>query len=346
MARRLALFLMDDGSYQELLREECIASARHHSFTTRVFSADNDAEKQVAAIERCLAEPENTRPTVVMVSPVRESALRATATAATRLGVGWVLLNRWTDFMTSLYRQYPQLPVFCISADQHEVGRIQGRQFEALLPRGGELLYIRGPIGTSTVMRRFAGVQEVLASTSIRTFTVNSDWSMEGGENAMKEWLQIFQGRRKLPMLLVGAQNDSMGIGAQKALMRELRDPRYPSASHVRFTGCDGSPNHGLRWVSEGKLTATVVIPPVAGRAISEIASMLSGGPKPPEEILLRPSSFPEIHVLEKVGGQSFEAGVVSGVVKVGSPVRSDSQPKVDSQTKADSQPKVSTKRQ
>jgi hypothetical protein len=45
---------------------------------------------------------------------------------------------------------------------------------------------------------------------------------------------------------------------------------------------------------------------------MSEVASMLSGGPRPPPEILLQPSSFPQLHVLQKLGAQNTESGVVA----------------------------------
>jgi ABC-type sugar transport system substrate-binding protein len=217
-----------------------------------------------------------------------------------------VLLNRWSDSLVDLHRQFSHLPVFCISVDQYEVGRIQGRQFKALLPGGGELLYIRGPVGTSSAMRRLVGVREILADTSVRIFTALSDWTTEGGERVMREWLPMLRERASLQSFVVGAQNDSMGIGARRELSGEVGRGLALRAEQVRFTGCDGSPNHGMRWTSEGKLAATVVIPPVAGRALNEVAAMLSGGPRPRAEILLDPSSFPDLRVVERLGGSAM----------------------------------------
>ncbi|MDP9149016.1 MAG: substrate-binding domain-containing protein [Myxococcota bacterium] len=299
MSRRLALFLMDEGGYQLELRDEFLATTREYGFSARVFSADNDPQRQVKQIDGCLAEPKELRPTVVLVSPVREGALMSTAHAAVRSGVGWVTLNRSSDQLAELRRDFHNLPVFCVTADQYEVGRIQGRQFKTLLPYGGELVYIRGPIGTSSVVRRFAGVQEILANTSIQIFALSSDWTAAGGERTLQDWLRIFRGR-ELPAAVVGAQNDSMGMGAQNALVAPLRSGR------VLFTGCDGAPNHGQRWATEGRLAATVIIPPVSGRAVHAIASMLSGGPRPAAETLLSPSSFPPLSILaSRVGHDS-----------------------------------------
>jgi ABC-type sugar transport system substrate-binding protein len=293
----LALFCMDDGEYQELLCDDFVKTARGYGFPARVFRADNDSEKQVAQIQECLGEPPDRRPTVVMVSPVREVPLLSTAYEAARLGVGWVVLSRWWDYVNNLHAEFSDLPIFAVVADQHEIGRIQGKQLIALLPRGGELVYIQGPLGTSSAIRRCAGVQEVLQGSSIEVFTLYSDWTLEGGTRAMLDWARVFQ-KRELPTFIVGAQNDVMAMGARVAVEEIARERPKFSAEAVSFCGCDGSPSYGQRLVTEGKLAATVIMPVCAGRAIAEVASMLHGGPRPPATILLKAVPFPEPHVL------------------------------------------------
>jgi ABC-type sugar transport system substrate-binding protein len=289
---------MDDGEYQELLRDDFLKTARGYGFPARVFRADNDSQKQVAQIQECLREPPDRRPTVMMVSPVREGPLLSTAYEAARLGVGWVVLSRWWDYVNDLHDEFSDLPIFSVVADQTEIGRIQGKQLLALLPRGGELVYIQGPIGTSSAVRRCAGLQEVLQGSSIEVFTLYSDWTREGGRRAMLDWARVFQ-RRDLPTFIVGAQNDAMAMGARDAVKEIARErPRF--SADVFFCGCDGSPSYGQRLVTEGKLATTVIMPVCAGRAIGEIASMLHGGPRPPATILLRAMPFPEPHVLTR----------------------------------------------
>jgi serine/threonine protein kinase/ABC-type sugar transport system substrate-binding protein len=293
---RLALFSMDDGEYQELLREDFLDAARGHGFPVRVFRAGNDSQKQVAQIQECLREAPDRRPTVVMISPVREVPLRSIAYEAARLGVGWVLLGRWSDYVNNLRAEFPELPIFAVMADQKEVGRIQGRQIVALLPGAGELVSIQGPLGTSSAVRRHAGVQEVLQGSSIEVFTIHSDWTLGGGTRAMLDWARVFQ-KRPLPRFIVGAQNDAMAMGARDAV-QTLAVERGSSADAVSFCGCDGSPSYGQRLVTEGKLAATVILPASAGRAIAEVASMLRGGPRPPATVFLKPIPFPEPHLL------------------------------------------------
>jgi diguanylate cyclase (GGDEF)-like protein len=299
MRCQLALFCMDDGEHQGVLRDDCLKAAARYGFPVRVFGADNDSQKQVAQIHECLREPPARRPTVVMVSPVREVNLRAVAYEAARLGVGWVVLTRWWDYVNNLHAEFPDPPIFAAVTDQKEIGRIQGAQLKALLPDGGELVYIQGPLGTSSAARRFAGVQEVLQDSATEVFTLHSDWTVEGGTRALLDWARVFQ-RSELPKFIVGAQNDLMAMGARSAVAELAKERPNFSSEVVSFCGCDGSPAYGQRLVTEGKLASTVVVPVGAGRAIAEIASMMLGGPRPRATIWLKPLPFPEPHLLDR----------------------------------------------
>jgi ABC-type sugar transport system substrate-binding protein len=300
MSCRIALFQHNDNDYQRVLREDCLAAAKKHGFPVRLFSAADDPARQIEQIQSCLREPKEHRPTILLVAPVREAELLSTAYAAARLGVGWILLGRWCGYMADLREEFPRLPVFAVAADQREIGRIQGRQFRTLLPEGGEVLYIRGPLGTSSAIRRFEGVQELLLGARIELFALSSDWTTEGGAQSMRDWLRAF-GKPELPKLVVGGQNDAMAMGARNELLEVARVRPHPSLSRIPFVGCDGTPQYGQRLVREGTLTATVIMPPTAGRAVDETAAMLlDGGRRPSAEIVLAPSSFPELSALNQ----------------------------------------------
>jgi ABC-type sugar transport system substrate-binding protein len=295
---RIALFRMDEGQFQDYVQADCIEVAKRHGFPVRVFTAGGDSSKQVEQIQACLREPKTKRPTAILVWPVLEAALLSCAFAAARLGIAWVLLGRRCTYMAALREAFPGLAVFSIWADQREIGRIQGQQFKALLPEGGELVYLRGPLGASSAQQRFEGAQQVLKDSAINLFAVTSDWTIDGGARAMKDWLQIFN-RREFPKFLVGSQNDDMAMGARRALEETARVRSDFSIEQIRFTGCDGAPEYGRRLVTAGKLTATVIMPSNGGRAVSELApTLLSARPPPEAEIALAPTSFPELDVL------------------------------------------------
>jgi ribose transport system substrate-binding protein len=297
MSCRIALFLMNNGDYQELLWDDCVRAAHRHGYPVRAFWADNDSHKQLRQIQSCLSEAEDQRPTVLLVSAVREIALISTARAAATLGIGWVLLLRYNDYVGALRSEFPSVPLFSVTADQREIGRIQGRQFKALLPGGGELVYVRGPLGTSSAINRFAGVQEILQGSAIELVTLNADWTAEGGARAVSEWMRGREGI-DVTRFVAAAQNDAMAMGARKALEELAKQRDGLAGATIRVCGCDGSPQFGRRLVTEGKLTSTVVMPPVSGRAVDEVASMLAAGPRPPAQVVLEPASFPDLQVL------------------------------------------------
>jgi ABC-type sugar transport system substrate-binding protein len=155
-------------------------------------------------------------------------------------------------------------------------------------------------MGTSSATRRLEGVQDALQGAPISMHVVSSDWSSSGGEQAMKQWLQVFHGG-SFPRFMVGAQNDAMALGARNALEADTR-ANAALPREIRFTGCDGTPAVGRRVVTEGRLTATVVIPATTGRAVSELASMLSGGQRPLADIALGVSSLPDLSELAALG--------------------------------------------
>ncbi|MGC4065140.1 MAG: sigma-70 family RNA polymerase sigma factor [Polyangiaceae bacterium] len=292
---QVALFLQTKSNdYQELLREDCLNATRRHEMGVRVFTADNNAKRQASQIREILAEDGERLPSVILVSPVQEDALAGLAREAAKKGVGWVVLNRWSASLPELRTEFPKLPIFSVTPDQYEIGHVQGRQFKQLLPAGGEVLYLSGPSSTSSARRRYEGLVRELGDSRIRVRTVSSDWSSEGGQSVIQAWLEQLP-REALAALVVGAQNDSMAAGARRALAEEARRRRRNDVMQLPVTGCDGANTFGRRLVAEGMLTATVLVPPVAGRAIDELAEFLRGGPVPPAEIVLGVLPFPEL---------------------------------------------------
>jgi len=297
--RRIALFLQRrDNDYQQLLHDDCLATASKHAFSVKVFYAEGDANRQVQQLREALREPVATRPTAVVVSPVRESTLMPTVDEAVRMRVGWILLSQWSEYLSAQRGQFGALPAFCVMPDAEEIGRVQALQFKALLPNGGELVYIRGPLGAFSAERRLAGMRNELAGSALHPVIFTGNWSNEGGERAMGNWLRVFGGS-ELPFYVVGAQNDRMAMGARDALLKAAAQNKSP-ARRFAVTGCDGSPSYGQRLVGEGKLTATVVIPSVSGRAVVELASVIDGGPPPPLAITVSVHSYPDVEVVAK----------------------------------------------
>jgi ABC-type sugar transport system substrate-binding protein len=297
-ARKIALFLRAlDNEYQELQKADFFARAHLHTCTPFVFDAGNDALRQRRQIDDQLRVADSFA--AFLVQPVQEAALESAAAEAARRGVGWVTLNRFSEYVRTLRIAHPKTPMFCVDPDQPQIGRIQGRQFLALLPDGGTLFYVTGHHTTSSARRRLAGAEIAMAGASIHMVGAAGDWTTDSGFDATRLWLRS-DPPKDCRRLVVGAQNDAMALGAHRALLEEAQARGRAELAEVRITGCDGLPLGGQRWVAAGVLAATVVIPPTAGVAVDHLALAWTTGQAPSTDVLLEVTSFPDVQLLAR----------------------------------------------
>ena len=242
---------------------------------------------QIQQLFRFVHLPDGERPAAIVVETVTGEGLERVARNAVAAGIGWVLLNRQVPYVEALRRERPDVAVAMVSTDQEEVGRIQARQFRALLPRGGSVLYVQGPPDTSVARDRLLGAESGTRDAGIHFKIVSGDWTEESGEKAVASWLRLKTSESFRPDL-VGCQNDAMALGAGRAV-QQLR----PEWRDVRFTGVDGLPQGGRKLVDAGVLVATVVTPSNTGPALERLATWLRTGQLPPRDVLLEPHSYP-----------------------------------------------------
>jgi ABC-type sugar transport system substrate-binding protein len=293
----IALFLRSlDNDYQQRLRDDALAVAGWLGFTVKVMAAQNDSAKQCAQIAEVLRGTDVGDLAAVLVSAVRDDVLDDLAHAAGKVGVGWVLLNREAPYLEVLRNQFPTLPVFGVTPDQSEIGRIQAKQVKALLPHGGTILCVTGPAKTSSSQRRLEGLKAELSSL-YAVVTLEADWTSEGARLGVERWLGLDGAADRLPGL-VCAQNDEMALGARQALRDAASRWNQPAVAELPITGCDGSPALGQRLVRQKRLWATVALPSAAGPALEWLARWNDGADRPPVHVMLPVSSFPELSAL------------------------------------------------
>src|SRR5215472_5628180 len=134
-------------------------AARKLGVDAEIVFAEDDAVHQSTQLLKAIQTKKEARPDAILLEPVGGTALPQVAKAANAAGIGWAVLNRRPEYLAELRRQ-TTVPVFAVSADHEEIGRIQGRQIAALVPRGGPVLYIEGPTRSSSAQKRTAGMQE------------------------------------------------------------------------------------------------------------------------------------------------------------------------------------------
>jgi ribose transport system substrate-binding protein len=293
--RFLLSLTTNDNDYQIEQARAAAPAAKKFNAELQILYADNDAINQSTQILKAVQGAAEERPDAIIFEPVGGTALPQVARAAVGAGIGWAVLNRDANYVPEL-RQSNKAPVFTVSSDHVEIGRIQGRQCAALLPTGGSILYIQGPSENSAAKERTLGMQEAKPG-NIHLVMLKGQWTEESSQRAVRSWLKLTTSQ-KANIDLIAAQDDSMAMGARKAfqeLSSEIEKERWLA---LPFLGCDGLPSTGQAWVRSGQLTATIFIPPNSGQAIEMLVDALQNGKRPPERALTNAVSVPALESL------------------------------------------------
>ncbi|MGC1660306.1 MAG: sugar ABC transporter substrate-binding protein, partial [Candidatus Acidiferrales bacterium] len=284
-----------ENDYQQEQAAAGLRTAQRLGVDLRVICADGDAITQSQQLLEIIQSSSSPKPDAIILEPVGGTGLPHVARAATAAGIGWVVLNREVDYLSEL-RRSASVPVFCVSTDHLEVGRIQGRQFAALLPGGGTVLYIQGPTEYTAARHRVIGVQETKPA-NIKLNMLKAKWTEESGFRAVTAWMQLTTSQ-KAAIDIVAAQNDDMALGARRAF-QELRDEAVREKFlRLPFTGCDGLPKTGQLSVRRGLMAATVAIPACTMFALETLITAMQGGKPAPEISFTVPTPYPPIEEL------------------------------------------------
>jgi len=296
MPDTIGLFLRSaDNYYQRRLREVGEREAKRHGFELLVHSVQFDANQQVVQIREAIKNASVTNLVAVLVSGVHDEDLSPVAHEAAEAGLEWALLNDAT-FIDEVRRQHPERAVFAATCDHTEIGRIHGQQVRALLGDAGRILSVTGNLRNEDARQRLQGLKESLDSR-FDLIEVNADWTSEGARRAVEKWASGITTKEDLPLAFV-AQNDEMALGVRQAL-RDIDLQRDWPLAGAPITGCDGTENFGQRLVREGRLKATVIMPPGTGIAIEWIARVRKGGTLPPVRVRMPVTSFPALSRLK-----------------------------------------------
>jgi ribose transport system substrate-binding protein len=293
--RILVSLTTNENDYQIEQAQSAEEAANRLGVTAEIIYADNDAINQSTQLLKAVQAAAEDRPNAILFEPVGGTAFPQVARAAANAGIGWAVLNRDANYIEDL-RKTSSAPIFAISSDHVEIGRIQGRQFAAVLPRGGTVLYIQGPSENSAAKERTLGMQESKPA-SIQIIALRGQWTEESSQRAVRSWLKLTSSQ-KATVDLVAAQDDSMAIGARKAfeeLPGEIERERWLK---LPFAGCDGLPKTGQSWVRSGLLAATIFIPPNTGQAMEMFVQAIQQGKRLPERVLTVATSIPPLNAL------------------------------------------------
>jgi len=272
-------------------------ASRRLGVDIEILYADNDAITQSTQILKAVQASEESRPDAVVFEPAGGTALPQVARAAVGAGIGWVVLNREADYLTEL-RRSSRVPIFSISSDHKEIGKIQAQQYAAMLPHGGSVLYIQGPSENSAAKDRAASMHQSLPS-NIQITALRGQWTEESAHKSVTSWLKLSLLHR-VSIDLIGAQNDVMAVGARKAFQEVGNFDDRERWLRLPFTGVDGLPKTGQSWVKAGTLKATVIVPPNTGQALTMLTEAINSNTTVPERTYTVPTSMPALDKLSK----------------------------------------------
>jgi ABC-type sugar transport system substrate-binding protein len=281
----------NDNDYQQEQASAAEKAGRRLGVDVKIIHAGNDALAQSQQLLHYVQDSAVARPDAIMFEPAGGTAFPQVAKAAVGAGIGWVVLNHEVDYIAELRRTF-KVPVFAISSDHEEVGKIQGAQFGALLPNGGSILYIEGPANSSAAKERTAGMYMTKPAT-IHVKTMRANWTEESAYRTVSSWLRL-RTSQESHIDLVGAQDDSMAMGARKAFS-EIAENERARWMKIPITGCDGMPKTGQAWVRNGTLAATIFIRPNTDLAIEMLVEHLKSGAALPERKTTAPESMPSL---------------------------------------------------
>src|ERR1700739_1829853 len=114
----------NDNDYQQEQAAAAEKAGRRLGVDVKIIHANNDAGTQSHQLVHLIPGPAPARPDAIVFEPAGATGFPQVARAAVAADIGWVVLNHEADYLRQL-RQSSHVPVFSISSDHKEVGKIQ-----------------------------------------------------------------------------------------------------------------------------------------------------------------------------------------------------------------------------
>jgi ABC-type sugar transport system substrate-binding protein len=261
-----------------------------------VLSADMDPVLQSQQLLG-FVQSRSEKPDAILVEPVSAVGLPRVAEAAVAAHIAWVVSNAQVDYISAL-RKKAKVPVFLISQDHVEIGRLQARQIAALLPEGGGVLYLRGPAMSSIAQRRFEGIDGGKPrNVELKSIKVQGSGA-ESATTAICSWLSLSMGKPEATQLIV-AQNADFILGARKAFETNTSERDRSKWLKIPCVGA-GLPVQMTPLVEQGVLRAAVLTSLTMDAALDMLVRALTQRTQPREATYVEAHSYPALDDLVK----------------------------------------------
>ena len=238
----------------------------------------------------------SARPDGIVAEPVTNAGLPRVAEAAVNAGIGWVISNAQVDYTAAL-RKIAKAPVFALSQDHIEIGRMQGRQFATLRPKGGSILYLRGPASNFLATQRAEGIESTTAN-NIQIKTLKIQWTEENAYKSVTSWLRL-QTVRAEQTQLISSQNIDFILAARRAFQDCTAGAERAKWLSLPYTAA-GVPRQIKPMVDNGTLAAAIITSLTMDVALEMLVKGIQTGTQPAEHTFLPASSYPELEILAR----------------------------------------------
>jgi ABC-type sugar transport system substrate-binding protein len=281
--------LPGDNNYLREQASAAKATALRLDMELQVINAKSDPVVQSQQLLEII-QSSSGRPDAVLVEPVNNQGLPRVAEAAVAAGVGWIISNARVEYLEEL-RKSAKAPLFTVSQDHTEIGRMQGKQIAAFLPAGGSILYLRGPASNFLASQRSEGMESAVPG-NVHVKTLKIQWTEESAYNSVCTWLN-------LPIVhaadthLVSSQNTDFILAAKRAF-QSRGDGERQRWLRLPCTGV-GVLSQTKPLLDDGTLAAAVITSLTMDIALEMLVKAVQAGAQPPEHTFVPASSRPAL---------------------------------------------------
>ncbi|HLK08378.1 MAG TPA: sugar ABC transporter substrate-binding protein [Candidatus Angelobacter sp.] len=295
---RIVVSLPGENNYLREQEAAAKATAQRLGLDLHVINAKSDPITQSQQVLE-VVQAQSGRPDAVIVEPVNNQGLPRVAEAAVAAGIGWVVSNARVDYLEPL-RKSAKAPVFAVSQDHMEIGRMQGRQFLAILPRGGSALYLRGPATNFLAAQRSEGLESVLGST-VQMKSLKIQWTAESAYNSVTSWLRLSTVRAD-DTHLIAAQNTDFILAARRAFEENASGADRQKWLSLPYCGV-GVLSQTKPLLDAGTLNAAIVTSLTMDTAMDMLVRHIQTRSQPPAQTFVKAWSQPTLEDLAKLYG-------------------------------------------
>jgi ABC-type sugar transport system substrate-binding protein len=290
---RVVVSLPGENNYLREQESVAKATAQRLNVELQVLNAKSDPVTQSQQILE-IVQSSSARPDGVIVEPVNNQGLPRVAEAAVASGISWVVSNARVDYLAAL-RKTAKAPVFTVSQDHTEIGRLQGRQFEAILPRGGSILYLRGPATNFLAAQRSEGLESVLGPHA-QVKSLKIQWTAESAYTSVLSWLRLSTVHAS-DTHLIAAQNTDFILAARRAFEENATGADRAQWLSLPYCGV-GVLSQTKPLLDAGTLTAAIITSLTLDTALEMLVRHIQTGSQPPENTTVKAWSQPSMEDL------------------------------------------------